>query len=253
MADINHLASYIKIKEDTQAAAYGFYDAFFLLEIEKWAITEEQALNNTDLLKSAIQVNVSKFQEIIRQSWEPYIYHLLAVLGWVTNSENPSFLEALIAVNHDIIEDTDVDFNTLKKIFWVESAFGVHLISKKPFYAFIDPKHDPVHDLQTMGFIKSVDILNDKYLVNDVFKKDYKDLLKLVRWSIYWEDTEINLDYIIANYNTLISDEKIWGFMNKKNINCPKLRALAKFKSIEKKYKTPKNKAFFSHMESLDW
>jgi len=40
--------------------------------------------------------------------------------------------------------------------------------------------------------------------------------------------------------------------MNKKNINCPKLRALAKFKSIEKKYKTPKNKAFFSHMESLD-
>jgi len=40
--------------------------------------------------------------------------------------------------------------------------------------------------------------------------------------------------------------------MNKKNINCPKLRALAKFKSIEKKYKAPKNKAFFSHMESLD-
>jgi hypothetical protein len=54
-------------------------------------------------------------------------------------SQKPSLSKVLIAMYHDIIEDTDIDFDWLKKTHGCPNiALGVELISKKPFSNFIE-------------------------------------------------------------------------------------------------------------------
>ena len=62
-------------------------------------------------IESAIELAAQKHAEQKRLNGEPYIYHLLRVMSKMKTEE-----ERIIAVLHDIIEDTDVTVDDLLKM-----------------------------------------------------------------------------------------------------------------------------------------
>ncbi len=67
-----------------------------------------------------------KFQDIKRSSWERYFDHLLGVLDlYLENEKEPTINGVLIAILHDIVEDTDIDGETLDYLFWLDVSYSV--------------------------------------------------------------------------------------------------------------------------------
>lgn len=73
---------------------------------------------------------------------KPYLYHLIAVENEVIAILGvEAFLERIVAVLHDIIEDTDITHADLVEAFGVEVADAVRALSKLEFeeyYLYID-------------------------------------------------------------------------------------------------------------------
>lgn len=74
-----------------------------------------------------------------RESWERYFEHVREVAHIVLRElPNPSLKKVIIAILHDIVEDTDVDYHTIKNLFWSEIADWVLKISKNDFSFYIE-------------------------------------------------------------------------------------------------------------------
>jgi len=92
---------------------------------------------------------------IKRNDWSDTFDHLLRVTYAILESDNPTLLKVLIAINHDNLEDTDIDFNWLKNTYWTSDiALWVDLISKKPFCSFIKYSKENSSDYQIFEKIK---------------------------------------------------------------------------------------------------
>ncbi len=121
-------------------------------------------------LKSIYSTTEYLFKDKYRSSWEPYFYHLLETAyirmeeGYVWNT---NVLDIFLSILHDTIEDTHKDFSSLKKTYNDEKlAFGVHLISKKSFYTYIEKDSDRDDYKRIMGKIWEDNIGLDEYIIN---------------------------------------------------------------------------------------
>ena len=82
-----------------------------------------------------------KFFHIYRKNtWERYFEHLRWVVHNVLEFSDPNIDKILIALAHDSIEDTDIDFDFLKISIWAKNSLAVQAISKPSFknYKFVD-------------------------------------------------------------------------------------------------------------------
>lgn len=142
-------------------------EKIFKNELDKWNISPEERDNILQALNASFWTNKYKFQYLNRNTWWRYFDHLVRVIRYVL-SHNPTVTEALMALNHDILEDTDFSFFTLKDLITPqpEVALWVYLISKKPFIDFIDDEDD----LILLEKIKKTWILNNKWLLSDTFR-----------------------------------------------------------------------------------
>ncbi len=85
-------------------------------------------------ISTAYPMMKEKFEEVLRTDGERYFEHLRAVANIILeNISNPSIDKVLIALLHDAIEDTKIDFHTLYIIFWPKIAIAVQALSKKPW------------------------------------------------------------------------------------------------------------------------
>jgi len=84
-----------------------------------------------------------KFKNVKRKiSWERYFEHLRWVVYNVLELPNPSIDKIYIAMAHDAIEDTDMDFEELKRNYWYKTALSVQALSKEPWQKYSDIETD---------------------------------------------------------------------------------------------------------------
>lgn len=147
-----------------------------------WHMIEEYIYNNSGWSEERINKSLQaftnayelvkyKFQDIERNTGGRYFDHLVRVMDSVIkNTKDPSIKKTLIAICHDVIEDTDIDFYTLKSIFGTHVALGTLLISKEPIYIYLNSQ-----DLRILGSIQETGILNLKWIPSDEFlqRKSY--------------------------------------------------------------------------------
>lgn len=184
-------------------------EKIFKKALEKSNISPEERDNILQALNASFWTNKYKFQYLNRNTWWRYFDHLVRVIRYVL-SNNPTVTEALMAMNHDILEDTDFSFYTLKDLLTPqeEVALWVYLISKKPFVDFIEDKND----LVLLEKIKKTWILNNKWLLSDTFK------------------------FIREFHPSKLTEEQ--------------RNAEEWFLELEEKYKNIRNEKYFSHMLS---
>lgn len=170
--------------------------------------SEERINKSLQAFTNAYELVKYKFQNIERNTGGRYFDHLVRVMeSVIKNTKEPSIKKTLIAICHDLIEDTDIDFYTLKSILGTHVALGTLLISKEPIHVFLNSE-----DLEILRSIERTGILNLKSIPSDEFlqRKSY-------------------------NPDSLSTIEK---------------EAFAQYKTLEGKYKTIRDKAYFSHMFS---
>lgn len=122
-----------------------------------------------------------KFQNVYRDSWENYFEHLRSVTKIVLEMNNPNYEQVMIAILHDIWEDSDINFKNLSDLFWNAIALWVIAISKKSAWAILksketlykkESKENKDLDFFDILLRKEDSILNSKYSLNDKFKFD---------------------------------------------------------------------------------
>jgi (p)ppGpp synthase/HD superfamily hydrolase len=128
-----------------------------------------------------------------------------------------SFDEIIIALLHDIIEDTDMDFKSIKFLFGEKIALAVFLISKKSPLDYI-PENDEKNYEKKEELQKSW-LLNGNNKVKTRYLKIYKEIKKIEK-------------KLPQDWEKLIDE----------------------FKKLydNKTYKGKRNDDYFSHMKSLD-
>jgi hypothetical protein len=183
----------------------------------------------------------AKFQSLERNVWWRSFDHLI----WVTYlmlyfSKEPTFSKVLISMFHDIIEDTDIDFDWIKKTHWNPyTALWVELISKEPFYNFINQDSNDYkifESIKNSGIKYHKWILNDKNILSDDFiRRKLKNKEKYKEKRLNWEE-----------YNLLSEREQ------DDNISPEEWEAYDNYKILESKYKEIRNKFYFNHMINFD-
>lgn len=205
-----------------------------------------------------------KFQDIKRNTWWRYFDHLISVMQYVlTNSKNPTIKKTIIAICHDLIEDTDISFWTLKEIFWTHIALWVLLISKSPIRNYINSRWEKIlNDEEISKIINSKIINNWRFISKKYLEKKYNSPENVTEEEKEAENLFIKslndfqlfelIDYSwILNYKWIISDE----FYQKETYEPEKVTPEEKwakeiYKKLDKKYKDLRNADYFSHMLS---
>lgn len=214
------------------------YDKIFREKVDSWEISKKDVVGQMRKLNLAYALVKLKFQWSKRKSWERYFEHLKEVtLIWLKEWLTKDFNEVLISMLHDIIEDTDISFQTLRELFWERIAIWVELISKNNLTNYISDGWD----LQELREIRRFWILNDKWWIKDSFKKKIRKLKELI--------SPLQYEYLIHYWN-ITKDIKetlklLWISENK-------IFAFIKYKELEEKYKKSKNDAYWYHMDSLE-
>lgn len=125
-------------------------------------------------LKSIYSATEHLFIDKDRSSWEPYFYHLLET-AYIRMEEGhkwntpvtPNIFDVFLSILHDTIEDTSKDFDSLKRTYDDEKlAFGVHLISKKSFYTYIEDEKDWDDYKKIIPKIWENNISIDEHIIN---------------------------------------------------------------------------------------
>jgi len=83
------------------------------------------------IFKVAYFFSKLKFDWIKRDSWDPYFTHLEETARIILKEfENPTFEKVILALLHDIIEDTDISYDELIKFFGSKCLDRILNISK---------------------------------------------------------------------------------------------------------------------------
>lgn len=205
-----------------------------------------------------------KFQDIRRNTWGRYFDHLINVMQFtVFNSKNPTIKKTIIAMCHDMIEDTDISFSTLKDIFWTHIALWVLLISKSPVREYINNKwarnlnENEKEIVISSWIINSWKHLSKKYLEKKYNNSDEVTLEELEAERLFLESKndfelfEMIENIGILNSKWLISDEYYQKETYEPEKITPEERWAKKtYEKIDKKYKDIRNADYFSHMLS---
>ena len=140
-------------------------------------------------LNTAYELVKLIFQEKYRDWWERYFIHLKETAYIVLNElPNPNLKKIVIAILHDIIEDSSIDKNILSKIFWYEIANSVHNISKKNIEEYL-------FHLDKEEIFEYLSLEENNNLNSTQLKKfnEIKNKIKIIRNNDYFWNLD-NLD-----------------------------------------------------------
>ncbi len=215
----------------------------------------------------AYWISKFKFQDIERNTWGRYFDHLIRVMKYtVASSETPTLEKTIIALLHDLIEDTNKTFSWLREDFWNYIAFGVLLISKKPIKDFLSTRDYIPLDLLQEEKLRQSSIVNDKwdFLTQEYLERKYNNPKSItqeekeaealfIRSKNDFELFQIVDDKWVLNEKWLVSDEirQLQTYTPEK-ITFEQRFALELYEKLEKKYKDIRNAEYFSHMLSED-
>jgi len=102
----------------------------FESKLLKWFSTKEKK-GKIDLFHRVYKISEIKFKWKFRDSWEPYFEHLARTTNIIlTEFENSTIDEIILALLHDIYEDTSVLDNTLWLLTNKEICKKIKFISK---------------------------------------------------------------------------------------------------------------------------
>lgn len=171
----------------------------YYLKIRDKCFTEEDKQNpykvaeTMEMFNLAYNLSKFKFNNIQRSSGERYFEHLLAVVDlYLDNEKNPTFNWVMIALLHDIIEDSDIDCDTLSYLFGEQIAHWVQSLSKKSVQIYLK-KDTEKDDFEKW---KEEWILNEDYQISDSFQnKKYLGELDNEELSIYKKYKRIHKKY----------------------------------------------------------
>lgn len=83
-------------------------------------------------LRMAYEQSKQLFRGEFRRDGKRYFEHLRSVTDIVLKElPHPSLKKVIVAMLHDMLEDTEIDFETLCKLFGEEIATAVDLLTKK--------------------------------------------------------------------------------------------------------------------------
>lgn len=226
-------------------------------------LSEERITKALQAFKSAYELSKYKFQDIERNTGWRYFDHLVRVMQYVIiHSRVPSIKKTLIAICHDLVEDTDVDFNTLRSIFWTHIALWTLLISKEPIKNFIKawvPRNLNNIEIQKVKKILSEDWkkISSKYLKIRYNLNQYLTEEELLAEVLFIESKsdfeifEIVKESWILNSKWLISDEYLQRkSYHPESITVDEKWAEELYDILDEKYKNVRNSKYFSHMLS---
>lgn len=239
------------------------YHTFFEEKYKNREIQEWEIRQNLNKIKHAYALSKWKFQEILRNDGERFFNHLRNSAFNITRyNKNASFDAFLVAILHDVIEDTDVDFRTLRFYFWEKIALAVYSISKDSPLNHIQ-KNDE-ENLEKKEALEESWLLNEDKKIKTKYQKiyeRYKDIFEPKKddnqeeergQSNFPQDVIKNIQY--NPYKTLSQDEREkienelpWDMTLEEFVEYIKF-----YKEIHKKYKENRNEAYMSHFEDLD-
>lgn len=117
----------------------------------------------------------------LRKDWSKYFEHpvevakILEEIGWQNKRS------IIIALLHDVIEDTEIEHDILCELFWEKIADSVEKISKKPWIQYLDGA-----------------------IIEDKKTRSIRNTLKKWVKAIFWKDFPIIVD--IEHFDTLTSN-----------------------------------------------
>lgn len=226
-------------------------------------LSEERIEKSLQAFTTAYELAKYKFQDIERNLGGRYFDHWVRVMQYVIQStKEPSIRKVLMAILHDILEDTNKTFWWLKEDYWVEVALGTLLISKRPIKDFLSwEAYIPLQQEQEQILISSeiVNIkwnflsssyLQKRFLTSENITQEEKKIEQLwIQSKNDFELFQIIDDTWVLNSKWLISDE-IYHLKKytPEKINPDQWFALELFEKISQKYKDKRNREYFAHM-----
>lgn len=205
----------------------------------------------------------------IREDGTNYFDHPTEVANIIKNEFHEQWIELnkraiILALLHDVLEDTDIEFEILANIFSLETAKDVHEISKKPWINYLQWIWKVKQ--QTSKFTKFLlEILKTPefpIIINNnhhwILIKKYEELISQswkgkIIFYIIWESTETNKD--IEEKLAKLA-EKYWKiFEFKYKIYKATLDKIEKSKYSREDIKQAvilRNNSYFLHMCELD-
>lgn len=236
--------------------------------IFEWSwLSEERIEKSLQAFTTAYELAKYKFQDIDRNLWGRYFDHWVRVMQYLIQStKEPSIRKVLMAILHDILEDTNKTFWGLKEDYWVEIALGTLLISKRTIRDFLSSEwYVPLNNEQE-SILLSSNVVNQKwnYLSSEYLQKRFlnpenitleeKNIEQLwIQSKNDFELLHIVDDTWVLNSKWLISDEVFHlKKYNPEKITPEQWFALELFQKISHKYKERRNKEYFSHMLPIE-
>ncbi len=139
--DLYSVQNFIDVQEMNEQEQKGIDKMTNLVidNIYNWKIEDNEEFRSTYRnIWTAYNLMKQKFSEVIRDDWERYFEHLRAVTNIILDFiPEPNKEKVLIALLHDSIEDTNIDFHTLEILFWPKIAIAVVWLSKKDWKLYI--------------------------------------------------------------------------------------------------------------------
>ncbi len=90
--------------------------------LEKYFTEEEidNLKNNQDLIYKSLEIVTKLFNDKDDKGGFPYVIHLLKVYSGVSD-----YLEKVCALLHDVVEDTEISYNDLKKLGYQDDVIDI--------------------------------------------------------------------------------------------------------------------------------
>lgn len=131
-------------------------------------------ISDFELFVKAINYATEKHKGQKRVDGQPYITHPMAVAGMVSNEK-----ERIVAVLHDVLEDTDATLQELYQEFGAEIALAVKFLTKEdnePYENFITSIKLANNPLSTA--VKIADLRHNLSTIENIPDLDKRKMLK---------------------------------------------------------------------------
>ncbi len=211
-------------------------EIFFSREWQKSGLNAWEIRRRLNTLKLAYGLAKWKFSWIERKTWGRYFEHLRGVAQIILDlHEGRTFRQVIIAILHDVVEDTNISIETIRVLFGEEIALSVYIVTKKSSLDFVDPINKK--DEEAKRYL----LENSKILNKNGLLKDYIcSILRNTKWITIksWKlnDNDINI-------------------LVRKGLDIQKIQDIALFYSLESKYKKERNEEYgyrYRSQESTD-
>ena len=206
-------------------------EKFFQGRIDSWDITKERARRELNKLKLAYGLAKWKFHGTYRDTKERYFDHLREVAEIVlNNNKNATFDQVIVAILHDIVEDTNISIRTISKLFWEKIALSVELITKKSVLEFVDTEIESHQEMKLS--LENSTLINNNGLLCDRIKSRIR---KIKEWG-----SKINFKQT-KPYTQEESDKLVWLWFSSQEVI-----DLSKLNFLNEEYKPERNNHYFS-------